>query len=154
MNGLNFIQEFAKYVEKFTNEIEFYQNKRNFFHYGYRNFAPFYYYDIKEQSMYLIRSYKIFDNIPIIYLDLTEISKFVKFKIKFITSTHLRYHADDGSSIKYFMLSGFYKEEVAVHTIERYWLKYRLNYHRNKIQPLKRDLMAWLYHPSRVNFEL
>jgi hypothetical protein len=44
------------------------------------------------------------------------------------------------------------KEDLAVDTIERYWKKYRWNYFRNKIEPLKRDLMEWKYHPSRLTF--
>jgi hypothetical protein len=42
----------------------------------------------------------------------------------------------------------------AVETIERYWLKSRWKFRRKRIDSLKRDLMEYLYHPSRMSFQI
>ncbi len=145
LNGLDFIQEFSKYADKYTSEVEFYHPKRNFFHPGYKKFCQFYFYDIEEQSLYLISSVSS-NYIPTIYLHLTDIEKFVKFKIEFLSPNILRYYAEDNRSINYFMLKGYYKEEIAVETIIRYWKKFRWNFLKN--------LAAWKYHPSRLSFDV
>ena len=145
LNGLDFIQEFSKYADKYTPEVEFYHPKRNFFHPGYKKFCQFYFYDIEEQSLYLISSVSS-NYIPTIYLHLTDIEKFVKLKIQFLSPNILRYYAEDNRSINYFMLKGYYKEEIAVETIIRYWKKYRWNFLKN--------LAAWKYHPSRLSFDV
>ncbi len=72
----------------------------------------------------------------------SNISRFVKFKIDF--SNHLNCEAEDGKLIKYFSLTGYYKEDLAVQTIERYWDRYQWNYRKN--------LAEKLYHPSKIDF--
>lgn len=42
----------------------------------------------------------------------------------------------------------------AVETIWRYWLKSRWKFRRKRIDPLKRDLMEYLYHPSKIDFTI
>ncbi len=39
-------------------------------------------------------------------------------------------------------------------TIQRAWRKWFLKVRKNKLDPLKRDLMEYIYHPSRLSFEL
>lgn len=38
--------------------------------------------------------------------------------------------------------------------IQRAWKKYRYNVFKKRRDPLKRDLMEYLYHPSRLSFEV
>ncbi len=45
-----------------------------------------------------------------------------------------------------FYLVGYDFKDIAVQTIERYWKKFRWNYLRN--------LAAWKYHPSKINFNV
>jgi hypothetical protein len=46
------------------------------------------------------------------------------------------------------------KEQVAVKTIWRYWKKYRWNFFKNKVEPLKQELIEYLFHPSRLTFDV
>ena len=38
--------------------------------------------------------------------------------------------------------------------IQRAWKKYRYNVFKKRRDPLKRELMEYLYHPSRLSFEI
>jgi hypothetical protein len=38
--------------------------------------------------------------------------------------------------------------------IQRAWKKYRYNVFKKRRDPLKRDLMEYMYHPSRLSFEI
>jgi hypothetical protein len=39
-------------------------------------------------------------------------------------------------------------------TILRYWKKFRYNVYLKHRDPLKKELMEYFYHPSKINFEL
>ena len=101
--------------------------------YGYNCFY-FYNYDFKFKSLCIYQK----------SLNLTDLERFVKFKISFCDN--LNCEAEDGKIIKYFNFVGFYKEDLAVQIIERYWEKYRWNYLQN--------LAAWKYHPSKICFDV
>jgi hypothetical protein len=44
--------------------------------------------------------------------------------------------------------------EKYIKIIKRYWKKYRYNLFRKRLDPLKQDLIAYIYHPTRINFDL
>jgi hypothetical protein len=50
--------------------------------------------------------------------------------------------------------SGYSPKDLSAKIILKYWKKYRLNYRKNKIDPLKKELIEYIYHPSRINFNL
>ena len=52
------------------------------------------------------------------------------------------------------VLYAYRKEDLAADTIKSAWKKYRWNYRRNKMDPLKRELVAWVYHPKRLKFTI
>ena len=43
---------------------------------------------------------------------------------------------------------------VKIIKIQRAWRKWFLRKQREKLDPIKKELMAYHYHPSRVNFEV
>ena len=43
---------------------------------------------------------------------------------------------------------------VKIIKIQKYWRKWCLRRQREKLDPIKKELMAYHYHPSRVNFEV
>ncbi len=43
---------------------------------------------------------------------------------------------------------------VKIIKIQRSWRKWFLRKQREKLDPLKKDLMEYIYHPTRVNFEI
>lgn len=134
INGLEFIQEFSKYAEKYVCELEIYHEPREYFHPERNSHHTVYNYEIKPKLFYLAN----------MYLNLTDLERFVKFKISFCN--HLNCEAEDGKIIKYFDLTGYYKEDLAVQIIERYWDRYQWNYRKN--------LAKKLYHPSRLTFDI
>ena len=101
---------------------------------------------IKTSSLSLYEESKYYFNDVKNDLHLNELSKFNKFRIKFFWSAYWKK--------RIFNLYGFYKEEVAVHIIERYWKKFRWNYRKKRIDPLKQELMEYYYHPSRLTFNV
>jgi hypothetical protein len=143
LNGLDFIKEFSKYVIDYTNVCFIKHERRCFFHHGYKDVIYRYGYMIKASSLSLYEESKYCYNIKF-DLNLNELSKFNKFRIKFFWSAYWKN--------RIFNLYGFYKEEVAVHIIERYWKKYRYNIYKKRRDPLKRELMEYCYHPSRLTF--
>lgn len=48
----------------------------------------------------------------------------------------------------------FTHKELCAKTILRYYRKYRYNIYRKRRDPLKQELMAYCYHPSRMDFSL
>lgn len=39
-------------------------------------------------------------------------------------------------------------------TIQRYWKRYRYNIIKKRIDPLKKELMEYIWNPSRLDFEI
>jgi hypothetical protein len=50
--------------------------------------------------------------------------------------------------------SNYSPKDLSAKIILKYWKKYRWNYRKNKIDPLKKELIEYIYHPSRINFNL
>ena len=43
---------------------------------------------------------------------------------------------------------------VKIIKIQRAWRKWFLRKQREKLDPIKKELMAWMYHPSRLTFNV
>jgi hypothetical protein len=119
MNGLEVIQEFSKYFPYFRIE----HRTRDYFHPELKDFSAYLYWG----RLYVVTLISHFD------LDSLRLNKFVKFKI-------FKEHG------YYYNFIGYYKEDVAVETIIRYWKKYRWDYLKN--------LAEWKYHPSKICFDV
>jgi hypothetical protein len=130
MNSVEFIQEFAKYGRALFYIVH---RTRNYFHPEYSEYFTYCY---RIANKILSRSHPCFraPNSVIIF-ELSHLNNFVKFKIFTDYDDHIEYH-----------LFGYYKEDVAVETIWRYWKKYRWNYRKN--------LAEKLYHPSKIDFTI
>jgi hypothetical protein len=50
--------------------------------------------------------------------------------------------------------SDYSPKDLSAKIILKYWKRYRWNYRKNKIDPLKKELIEYIYHPSRINFNL
>ncbi len=58
------------------------------------------------------------------------------------------------STIILVFASEYSPKDLSAKIILKYWKRYRWNYRKNKIDPLKKELSEYIYHPSRINFNL
>jgi hypothetical protein len=69
------------------------------------------------------------------------VSFFIKHKIHKITFNKIA------------LVKHYNKKELALLIILKYWKRYRYNLYKKRRDPLKRELMEYVYHPSRIIFE-
>ena len=55
---------------------------------------------------------------------------------------------------KGYYLHAFLDVDLAVEVIKKYWKKYRYNVFKKRRDPLKRELVEYLFHPSRIDFNV
>ncbi len=149
MDNKTFLETFLDYLPHYRDNMRIYHESSIYF-YGYQipqkflsyGIVSFYYlYWIGRLDMLEIKSKKGNKAIlTVMKLNISVLNDFVTFRLKKKNDIWVFY--------------AYRKEDLAVSTIKKYWKCYRLNYFRNKIQPLKRELIEYLYHPSRINFSI
>jgi hypothetical protein len=158
--GLEFIKKLISYFPDNIAMRIYHQSSPYFYKYKlnseYLNKSFYYYYctfefnKIKSPMYYYNIEYiPSMDNFSLVSCIINKriLNDFVKFKLKKIDSSK------DHNDIDYCVFA-YRKEDLAADTIKSAWKKYRWNYRRNRMDPLKRELVSYVYHPSKIDFTI